>query len=196
MSSVLRRENWLSGFWILCGLLICVASYRLSLGSLNDPGPGMFPFIAGAALCMLSTIEWFNTNRMHRAVKSAIAQKAESSPARLKDPTGTGKIAEHANDEADDARAGSAEAVEPLFANKRGALKAATIIVALLLYALTMEHLGFILSTTLFIAFLLWLVERQRWYVILFGAVLSSVAIYLVFKVWLETALPIGWFGF
>ena len=69
-------------------------------------------------------------------------------------------------------------------------------LVALLIYALTMEHLGFILSTTLFIAFLLWLVERQRWYVIVFGAVLSSLATYLVFKVWLETALPIGLFGF
>jgi len=43
---------------------------------------------------------------------------------------------------------------------------------------------------------LLWLVERQRWYVIVFGAILSSMATYLVFKVWLETSLPIGLFGF
>lgn len=175
MSKALRKDSWLSAFWIVCALLICFGSYRLSLGSLSDPGPGMFPFIAGAALCVLSIVEWWNTSCAYQSDAHALTQ------------------------EVGDATAGSqpasAEALEPLFANKLGALKAAAVIVALLIYALSMEHLGFILSTTLFIAFLLWLVERQRWYVIVFGAVLSSMATYLVFKVWLETALPIGLFG-
>ena len=176
MSTASRKENWLSGFWIVCGLSICVASYRLSLGSLNDPGPGLFPFIAGAVLCVLSVVEWWNTTRAYRRSARALAHAVDG--------------------RTDGARSVSAEAVEPLFANRLGALKAAAIIVALLIYALAMEHLGFILSTTLFIAFLLWLVERQRWYVIVFGAVFSSLATYLVFKVWLETALPIGLLGF
>ena len=176
MSIALRKENWLSGFWIVCGLAICIASYRLSLGSLNDPGPGMFPFIAGSVLCVLSMVEWWNTTRAYQRAAHSLAQIVDGG--------------------ADGARAVSAEAVKPLFANRLGAFKAAAIIVALLIYALAMEHLGFILSTTLFIAFLLWLVERQRWYVIVFGAVLSSMATYLVFKVWLETALPIGLLGF
>ncbi len=161
MSRALKKDSWQSVFWIVCALLICVGSYRLSLGSLSDPGPGMFPFLAGAALCMLSIIEWWNISRASRK----------------------------------DTRA-SAQAVEPLFANRLGAVKAAAIILALLIYALTMEHLGFILSTTLFIAFLLWMVERQRWYVIVFGAVVSSLTTYLVFKVWLDTALPVGLLGF
>ena len=176
MSIALRKENWLSGFWIVCGLAICIASYRLSLGSLNDPGPGMFPFIAGSVLCVLSMVEWWNTTRAYQRAAHSLAQIVDGG--------------------ADGARAVSAEAVKPLFANRLGAFKAAAIIVALLIYALAIEHLGFILSTTLFIAFLLWLVERQRWYVIVFGAVLSSMATYLVFKVWLETALPIGVLGF
>jgi hypothetical protein len=176
MSAALRKENWLSGFWIVCGLAICFASYRLSLGSLNDPGPGMFPFIAGSVLCVLSMVEWWNTTRAFRRVAQSLTQTADGG--------------------ADGTRSVSTVAVEPLFANRVGAFKAAAIIVALLIYALAMEHLGFILSTTLFIAFLLWLVERQRWYVIVFGAVLSSLATYLVFKVWLETALPIGLLGF
>jgi putative tricarboxylic transport membrane protein len=121
----------------------------------------MFPFLAGAALGVLSIIEWWNISRAYRKSMRTLAQT-----------------------------------VEPLFANRLGALKAAAIIAALLIYSLTMEHLGFILSTTLFIAFLLWLVERQRWYVIVFGAVLSSLTTYLVFKVWLDTALPVGLFGF
>jgi hypothetical protein len=133
----------------------------------------MFPFIAGSVLCVLSMVEWWNTTRAYRSVSLAMKQK--DAPSLVN---------------------GADEGLQPLFANRTGALKAATIIVALLIYALTMEHLGFILSTTLFIAFLLWLVERQRWYVIVFGAVLSSLAAYLVFKVWLETALPIGLLGF
>lgn len=176
MSNALKKDSWLSVFWIACALLICIGSYRLSLGSLSDPGPGMFPFLAGVALCVLSMIEWWNISRASRK--------------------GTRTLAQSVGDGAAGARAAAAEAVESLFTNRLGALKAAAIIAALLIYSLTMEHLGFILSTTLFIAFLLWLVERQRWYVIVLGSVVSSLTTYLVFKVWLDTALPVGLFGF
>jgi putative tricarboxylic transport membrane protein len=176
MSNALKKDSWLSVFWIVCALLICFGAYRLSLGSLSDPGPGMFPFLAGAALCVLSIIECWNISRAYR--------------------NGAHMLAQTVGEGAPGARSASAETVEPLFVNRLGALKAAAIIVALLTYALTMEHLGFILSTTLFIAFLLWLVERQRWYVIVFGSVVSSLTTYLVFKVWLDTALPVGLFGF
>ena len=176
MSRALTKDSWLSVFWIVCAVLICIGSYRLSLGSLSDPGPGMFSFLAGAALCALTVAEWWNTSCTSRRDSHTRAQTL--------------------GDGAESAHTASAETVEPLFANRLGALKAAAVIVALLVYALTMEHLGFILSTTLFIAFLLWLVERQRWYVIMFGSVVSSLTTYLVFKVWLDTALPVGLFGF
>ena len=166
MNEVFRREQWLSIFWTVLGLAICFGAYRLSLGSPNDPGPGMFSFIAGAALTLLSLIQWINV-ALARSRAQALSSETHLS-----------------------------QAVEPLFANMRGAIKAAVIVVALLVYSLSMEHLGFILSTSLFIGFLLWLVEPQRWYVIVFGSVLSSLTTYLVFKVWLDTALPVGLFGF
>lgn len=166
MNEVFRREQWLSIFWTVLGLAICFGAYRLSLGSPNDPGPGMFSFIAGAALTLLSLIQWINV---------ALARsRAQALSSETHEP----------------------QTIEPLFANRRGAIKAAVIVVALLVYSLSMEHLGFILSTSLFIGFLLWLVEPQRWYVIVFGSVLSSLTTYLVFKVWLDTALPVGLFGF
>ena len=166
MNEVFRREQWLSIFWTVLGLAICFGAYRLSLGSPNDPGPGMFSFIAGAALTLLSLIQWINV-ALARSRAQALSSETQLS-----------------------------QTVEPLFANMRGAIKAAVIVVALLVYSLSMEHLGFILSTSLFIGFLLWLVEPQRWYVIVFGSVLSSLTTYLVFKVWLDTALPVGLFGF
>ena len=126
----------------------------------------MFSFIAGAALTLLSLIQWINV-ALARSRAQALSSETQLS-----------------------------QTVEPLFANRRGAIKAAVIVVALLAYTLSMEHLGFILSTSLFIGFLLWLVEPQRWYVIVFGSVLSSLTTYLVFKVWLDTALPVGLFGF
>lgn len=166
MNEVFRREQWLSIFWTVLGLAICFGAYRLSLGSPNDPGPGMFSFIAGAALTLLSLIQWINV-ALARSRAQALSSETHLS-----------------------------QTVEPLFANRRGAIKAAVIVVALLVYSLSMEHLGFILSTSLFIGFLLWLVEPQRWYVIVFGSALSSLTTYLVFKVWLDTALPVGLFGF
>jgi len=166
MNEVFRKERWLSIFWSVLGLAICFGAYRLSLGSPNDPGPGMFSFIAGAALTLLSLIQWINVALARSRAKALSSETHEP------------------------------QTVEPLFANRRGAIKAAVIVVALLAYTLSMEHLGFILSTSLFIGFLLWLVEPQRWYVIVFGALLSSLITYLVFKVWLDTALPVGLFGF
>ena len=166
MNEAFRKEQWLSVFWTVLGLAICVGAHRLSLGSLNDPGPGMFAFIAGAALTLLSLIQWINLVIAHVRAKAFSGQVPDS------------------------------PLVEPLFANKRGALKAAAIVAALLAYTLSIEHLGFIFSSSLFIGFLLWLLEPQRWYVIVFGSVVSSLTTYLVFKVWLDMALPVGLFGF
>jgi putative tricarboxylic transport membrane protein len=40
-------------FWIGLGLLVMILSYRLGLGGLHNPGPGLMPFLLG---CFLSAI--------------------------------------------------------------------------------------------------------------------------------------------
>lgn len=43
--------------WDFIGLIICIGSVSLKLGSFSNPGPGMFPFLIGSAIILLSTIQ-------------------------------------------------------------------------------------------------------------------------------------------
>jgi len=65
-------------------------------------------------------------------------------------------------------------------------------IIALLAYAVGMEYLGFLISTFLFIAFLLKFIEPQRWSVVLLGSILTSGISYGVFELILKVQLPRG----
>jgi putative tricarboxylic transport membrane protein len=67
---------------------------------------------------------------------------------------------------------------------------------ALVAYALLMDRLGFLLATALLIGFLLRGIHPQKWIVVILGAILTSIIMYLVFQVWLKTQLPAGIFGF
>lgn len=41
-------------FWIGLGLLVMILSYRLGLGGLHNPGPGLMPFLLGFFLCVIA----------------------------------------------------------------------------------------------------------------------------------------------
>jgi len=41
-------------FWIGLGLLVMILSYRLGLGGLRNPGPGLMPFLLGFFLCVIA----------------------------------------------------------------------------------------------------------------------------------------------
>ncbi len=85
---------------------------------------------------------------------------------------------------------------KPFLADKAKGLKAVLTLIGLLAYAVGMEYLGFLLSTTLFLAFLLGVVEPQKWYVVVLGSILSSVASYTLFEILLKSPLPKGFFEF
>jgi hypothetical protein len=66
---------------------------------------------------------------------------------------------------------------------------------ALVAYLLLQAHLGFALTTVLFLGFLLRAIFPQRWSVVIATAVLTAAVAYLVFEVWLQAQLPKGPFG-
>jgi putative tricarboxylic transport membrane protein len=73
--------------------------------------------------------------------------------------------------------------------------KIVSVLVALFLYAYAFAFLGFILSTVLLLTFLFKAVEPQRWSWAIMGAVISTLAAYGVFQLWLGSQLPRGLLG-
>jgi putative tricarboxylic transport membrane protein len=150
----MNRDKWSSLFWLIGGILICVGSVRLSLGTLHNPGPGFLPFCIGAFLGILSFI-------LH-------LQSRRTAPA-------DGAV---------------------LWADQSKALKVFLTVLALLVFAVMMESLGFLLSTILFLGFLLRMVSPQRWSIVIGGSLLVSTLSYCVFELWLKADLPKGFFQY
>ena len=81
-------------------------------------------------------------------------------------------------------------------ATRAGMLRAAATLVALLVYIVLLEYLGFGVATFLLVAFLFRAIEPQRWPIALGGALTTVVVSHVVFQVWLRVRLPIGPWGF
>ena len=67
---------------------------------------------------------------------------------------------------------------------------------SLVLYAVCLRFLGFVLDTFLLTAFLLRVMEPQRWTKVLGGAIGATLGSYVIFQLWLEAQLPAGILGF
>lgn len=63
-------------------------------------------------------------------------------------------------------------------------------------YAVALDPLGFLLTTFLFLLFLLRAVDPRHWSSALLISAATSVACHLLFKVWLDVQLPGGPWGF
>ena len=73
--------------------------------------------------------------------------------------------------------------------------KAVYFLIAIFLYALLMEPLGFIPVTFLLFLFLLGFVEKKRWVVAILTSSAVTVAAYLLFETALQSQLPRGIVG-
>ena len=77
-----------------------------------------------------------------------------------------------------------------------GQLKVVGTLGSLVVYALVLERLGFLLATFVLLLFFFKALQRQRWLAALGGSLATSLATYLVFKVWLGVNLPAGLWSF
>lgn len=73
--------------------------------------------------------------------------------------------------------------------------KLISVLAALFIYAYLFTPLGFILSTIGLLVFLFKAVEPQKWSWAFLGAIISTLAAYSVFRVWLGCQLPQGLLG-
>ena len=79
---------------------------------------------------------------------------------------------------------------------KKALIRVGLILLITAVLALLMTRLGFVLSSFVFIALTLFILEKFKIVKsILYSAVMSG-AIFLIFRYWLEVDLPQGWFGF
>jgi putative tricarboxylic transport membrane protein len=73
--------------------------------------------------------------------------------------------------------------------------KVVSVLAALFIYAYLFTPLGFIPATVLLLVFLFKAVEPQRWSWAILGAIVSTLAAYGVFQLWLQCQLPQGILG-
>jgi putative tricarboxylic transport membrane protein len=90
---------------------------------------------------------------------------------------------------------GEEQTEKPIFAGVNYT-KIILVSVAIFLYALLLDFLGFILVTFLLFAFILAVAERKRWFFAICSSLIVAIGSYLVFETWLETQLPKGLLGF
>jgi putative tricarboxylic transport membrane protein len=88
----------------------------------------------------------------------------------------------------------SVKKTESLWTNPGGVKKIVLTTIALLVYAIGMDYLGFLISTFIFFVFLLRAIEPQRWTLVILESALASGVSYLIFEVWLQAQLPRGIF--
>ena len=85
---------------------------------------------------------------------------------------------------------------KPFWVNPKRKIKMAYLVMALILYAIGMNYVGFFFSTLLFLGFLLRSIDPQRWSVVLTVSILATVISYAIFQYWLDVQLPTGIFPF
>ena len=141
-------------FWLLFSLVICVESYRLKLGAVNNPGPGFFPFGAGVVMLILSLVALFQSRARREKKESTMPQE----PIRW--------------------------------------WNIVIILAAITVYAFSLEKIGFLINTFLFICLMLKVVEPQSWKTAIIGALITTIAANLVFNVIFRAQIPSGILGF
>lgn len=139
-------------FLFFLGVFICRSSLQMDYGEIAQPGSGFLPFWCGIFICIISLgliIQqlWKREN---------VSKKA-------------GKIF---------------HGIDPL--------KPLTIVATLVLYGLFFERIGFILSNLIFLVLIFRVVWKKGWSFILSASILISFVFYLILQVLMKVNLPQG----
>jgi len=136
---------------------------KYGLGTLTDPGPGIFPLVAGLFVVVLSSWKLFQSLR-----PSIGGRRNPAEPAKVqeKEETGVAKPSE-----------------------KRVIL----MILAIAVYILAASRVGFLTSTFFLILFASRLSGAKDWLRPVLFSLGILLFCYLLFEVWLKLALPRGW---
>ena len=82
------------------------------------------------------------------------------------------------------------------FPGKRALIAIGSVLGGLAVYIVLIEVLGYLVDTFLYVAFLLGIVERERWPITVGVAVLTTAGLYFIFQILLGITLPSNRFGF
>ncbi|EKD38942.1 MAG: hypothetical protein ACD_75C00555G0004 [uncultured bacterium] len=82
------------------------------------------------------------------------------------------------------------------FPGAKALIAVGSVLGGLAAYILLLEVLGFLMDTFLYVAFLLGVVEREKWLMALLVAVMTTAGLYIIFQVLLGITLPSNMFGF
>jgi putative tricarboxylic transport membrane protein len=83
-----------------------------------------------------------------------------------------------------------------IFPARQAIIAISLVLTSLAAYILLLEVFGFLADTMFFAAFLLGIVEREKWKRTLLIALLTSAGLYIVFRLLLGVNLPVNRFGF
>jgi putative tricarboxylic transport membrane protein len=152
----MRRYDLISSLvFLVCGVFITASCLRIHVGTLGNPGPGLFPFFTGILMSIISGGMFINSYR-----QSISAGR------------------------------------EPLGADKRlWHNKAVATVVIMLLYAITIDWLGFLTATFVMLFILYKAIGDLSSKASLGGAIVTAAMAYILFKVWLNVQLPVGPLG-
>ena len=81
---------------------------------------------------------------------------------------------------------------EKFFDKRSGMKKMVFTFISLPAYTFLLSWLGFIITTFLFMLFLLRFIEPQKWKVVLIVSIMTTIVAYAFFVLWLRASLPPG----
>lgn len=178
------------GTGMVGGVIIVVAALGYGLSNTTGVGAGFFPLVAGGAI-VLGSLLW--GIQLWAEQREAKAESAERFAGAYSDRAFDESAVDHASESALGALVvdGIDEEDDDVdLPDRRGVLRIAMVVAALVLAAVILPYFGYLLTMTVMLFAVMTLVSERKWWIALIVAVGAAFASRLVFETLLGTALP------